>query len=100
VQVSDATPSALMVADVNVFRHEFITLFRYSHSASVHPADMQILEPIDEAQMLYEEDKGTVSLARDVMARLQKLTFAARQSLYAQTYNCRRTMAVPWSHHR
>ncbi|EMD34708.1 hypothetical protein CERSUDRAFT_26676, partial [Gelatoporia subvermispora B] len=79
VQVSDAAPSALMAADVNVFRHEFITLFRYSHSASVHPADMQILEPIDEAQMLYEEDKGTVSLARDVMARLQKLTLAARQ---------------------
>ncbi|OCH91286.1 hypothetical protein OBBRIDRAFT_705544, partial [Obba rivulosa] len=75
---TNTAPSALMVADVNVFRHEFITLFRFSYSASVHPSDMQILEPIDEAQMLYEEDKGTVSLARDVMARLQKLTLAAR----------------------
>ncbi|KAI0634821.1 hypothetical protein C8Q77DRAFT_1025322, partial [Trametes polyzona] len=84
VQVPDvpaqgAMSSALMAADVNVFRHEFITLFRYSHSASVHPADMHILEPIAEHATLYEEDKGTVFLAREVVDRLQKLTFAARR---------------------
>ncbi|KAI0371292.1 hypothetical protein BV20DRAFT_919569, partial [Pilatotrama ljubarskyi] len=83
VQVPDtpaqgAMSSALMTADVNVFRHEFITLFRYSHSATVHPADMHILEPIEDHCTLYEEEKGTVFLARDVMARLQKLTMAAR----------------------
>ena len=72
------TPSALMVADVHVFRHEFITQFRYSHRATVHPADMHILEPIADGATLYEEDKGTVFLARDVMAQLQKLTALAR----------------------
>ncbi|KAH9941142.1 uncharacterized protein BXZ73DRAFT_29092, partial [Epithele typhae] len=70
--------SALMVADVHVFRHEFITQFRFSHRATVHPADMHILEPIADGATLYEEDKGTVFLARDVVARLQKHSMAAR----------------------
>ncbi|KAI0945041.1 hypothetical protein AcV7_001680 [Taiwanofungus camphoratus] len=84
VQVSGPSPgkmsSALMASDVNVFRHEFITQFRYSHSASVHPADMHVLEPIDERCILYEEEKGTVFLARDVMARLQTLTMEVQRA--------------------
>ena len=71
--------SALMAADVHVFRHEFITLFRYSHRATVHPADMHILEPIEDDATLYEEEKGTVFLARDVMTNLQRLTMDARR---------------------
>ena len=71
--------SALMAADVHVFRHEFITQFRYSHRATVHPADMHILEPIADGATLYEEDKGTVFLARDVMSRLQKFAMDARR---------------------
>lgn len=71
--------SALMVADVHVFRHEFITQFRYSHRATVHPADMHILEPIEDHCTLYEEDKGTVFLARDVMTRMQKLSMQTRR---------------------
>ena len=67
-----------MVADVHVFRHEFITQFRFSHRTTVHPADMHILEPIADHSTLYEEDKGTVFLARDVVARLQKHSMAAR----------------------
>ena len=71
--------SALMpVSDVKVFRHEFITIFRYSHSTTVHPADIHVLYPIDERCTLYEEDKGTVFLARDVMAQLQKLNAVSR----------------------
>ncbi|KIP11891.1 hypothetical protein PHLGIDRAFT_52815, partial [Phlebiopsis gigantea 11061_1 CR5-6] len=67
--------SALVpVSDVKVFRHEFITIFRYSHSATVHPADIHVLYPIDARCTLYEEDKGTVFLARDAVAQLQKLT--------------------------
>lgn len=66
------------VSDVKVFRHEFITIFRYSHSATVHPADIHVLYPIDDRCTLYEEDKGTVFLARDVMAQLQKLTALSR----------------------
>ena len=66
------------VSDVKVFRHEFITIFRYSHSATVHPADIHVLYPIDGRSTLYEEDKGTVFLARDTMAQLQKLTALSR----------------------
>ena len=75
-----ATSSALMASDVNIFRHEFITIFRYSHSASVNPADMHILEAIEDRAALYEEEKGTVFLARDVVARMQKLAMDARRA--------------------
>ncbi|KAI0646540.1 hypothetical protein C8Q79DRAFT_926476 [Trametes meyenii] len=94
----DAMSSALMAADVAVFRHEFITLFRYSHSATLHPADVHILEPIADACTLYEEDKGTVFLARDVMARLQKLSMAARQHAYAHPHTHSRHHSHPHPH--
>lgn len=78
---SSATSSALMpVSDVKVFRHEFITIFRYSHSTHVHPADIHVLYAIDDRCTLYEEDKGTVFLARDVMAQLQKLIAVSRRA--------------------
>ncbi|GJE86512.1 hypothetical protein PsYK624_025920 [Phanerochaete sordida] len=78
VQLADRPASALVAADVKVFRHEFITIFRYSHSTSVHPADMHVLYALDERCALYEEDKGTVFLAQDAMAQMQKLTARAR----------------------
>ncbi|RPD56998.1 hypothetical protein L227DRAFT_578415 [Lentinus tigrinus ALCF2SS1-6] len=91
--------SALMVADVHVFRHEFITQFRYSHCATVHPADMHILEPIEDHSTLYEEEKGTVFLARDVMTRMQKLSMQARRPvpLPAQRYHHRPRYSMPAS---
>ena len=45
-----------------------------------HGADMHILEPIDEAHTLYEEDKGIVFLARELMARLQKLSLGSQRA--------------------
>lgn len=78
VQLADSPASALVATDVKVFRHEFITIFRYSHSTTVHPADMHVLYPLDDRCALYEEDKGTVFLAKDAMAHMQKLTALAR----------------------
>lgn len=89
-----AMSSALMASDVRVFRHEFITIFRYSHSATVHPADIHVLEPVDERGTVYEEEKGTVFLARDVMDRLQKLIAGSRPSMrrYPGARPCRVNM--------
>ena len=70
-----------MVSDVRIFRHEFITIFRYSHSATVHPADIHILSLIDSRCTLYEEDKGTVFLARDVTAQMQRLMMASKGAM-------------------
>ncbi|KZT68386.1 hypothetical protein DAEQUDRAFT_727957 [Daedalea quercina L-15889] len=84
VQVSHAyqgsMASALVPSDVHIFRHEFITQFRFSHSAALHPADIHIIEPIDEEHTLYEEEKGIVFLARELMARLQKLTVDSQRA--------------------
>jgi hypothetical protein len=66
--------SALSAIEVQIYAHEFITIFRYSHPAVLHPSDIRILEWLDEQSVLDEEDKGTVFLARDVMERLRRLT--------------------------
>jgi hypothetical protein len=75
VQASYATPaSALTAVDVKVFRHEFISIFRFSEFRTLHPSDICILEPIDDRLTRYEEDNETVFLARNVMERMRKLT--------------------------
>ena len=65
-----------MVVDVRVFRHEFITIFRYSHSTTVHPSDIQVLEVLDEHSAAYDEEKDTAFLPRDVMDRMQKMSMS------------------------
>jgi len=74
----ETVSSALAAVDPKIFRHEFITIFRFSHCDSLHPTDVVVLEQIDDASTRYEEDSGTVFLARDVMERLQKITLAER----------------------
>jgi hypothetical protein len=66
--------------DVNIFRHEFITIFRFAESATLHPADFQVVEPIDDALVRYEEENDTVFLAKGLMERLRKLTADPRKS--------------------
>ncbi|KAF8067505.1 hypothetical protein FPV67DRAFT_1492310 [Lyophyllum atratum] len=75
VQVSLDTPtSALTTVDVKIFRHEFITIFRLSETKTLHPADISIIEPINEFHTRYEEENETVFLARELMGRLQKMS--------------------------
>ncbi|KAJ2915847.1 hypothetical protein MD484_g4572, partial [Candolleomyces efflorescens] len=81
VQMSGATtPSPFTPMDVNIFRHEFITIFRFAESATLHPADFQVIEPIDDSLVRYEEENDTVFLAKGLMERLRKLTADPRKS--------------------
>ncbi|KAJ7512394.1 hypothetical protein B0H11DRAFT_1660116, partial [Mycena galericulata] len=78
VQVSLATPtSALTAVDVKIFRHEFIHIFRYLECKTLHPADVHIIELIDDHHKTYEEENDTVFLAKAVMERISKLTSRA-----------------------
>jgi hypothetical protein len=70
-----------MAVDVKIFRHELATVFRLSRRMSVHPSDIQILEHIDGAATLYEEENETVFLARDVVQRLCKMTTPMRMAV-------------------
>ncbi|KAJ6469375.1 hypothetical protein C8R45DRAFT_875434 [Mycena sanguinolenta] len=75
VQVSLATPaSALSTVDVKIFRHEFVHIFRYLECQSLHPADVQIIELIEDHHKTYEEENDTVFLAKNVLERISKLT--------------------------
>jgi hypothetical protein len=73
----ESISQALTSMDVRVFRHEFITIFRFSHCDSLHPSDVHILEHIDDAATLYEEENDTVFLAKEVV---QKITSADKRS--------------------
>jgi hypothetical protein len=66
--------SALTAVDVKVFLHEFVTIFRLSATLSLHPSDIQIIEEIDDHLKCYEEENGTVFLAKDAIERMRKLT--------------------------
>jgi len=56
-----------------VFRHEFVSIFRYSHDLRVSPEDIRVLELLDEDRIRYEEESGTVFLAKDLMAQLRRI---------------------------
>ncbi|ESK83558.1 hypothetical protein Moror_12089 [Moniliophthora roreri MCA 2997] len=75
VQVSSSTPiGALTTIDVKIFRHEFITIFRLLETKTIHPADIYILETIDDRSKCYEEEKEMVFLSKDVVERMRKLS--------------------------
>ena len=71
-------------ASTNLYRMGTIA-HNASFNATVHPADITILEPIDARLTRYEEESGTVFLARDLMERLQKMTMALRRRSFQQT---------------
>ncbi|KAG2358501.1 hypothetical protein BDR07DRAFT_1417592 [Suillus spraguei] len=54
---------------VIVFRHEFVSIFRYSHNLCVSPEDIH--------RIRYEEDNGTVFLAKDLMTQLRRMIDAS-----------------------
>jgi hypothetical protein len=51
---------------------------------TIHPNDIHILEPIDDQWIRYEEDNGTVFMAKDVMERLRKNFMGRRFSVQGQ----------------
>jgi len=82
--VSRSSATSLTSVDVKVFRHEFISIFRYDGTRSFHPADLRILEVIDSNSTRYEEENETVFLSRDVMDRISKLSDPRRSMMMMQ----------------
>lgn len=70
-------PSGTHFLDVDIFRHEFASIFRYSHSAHIHPQELRILESLADHAVRYEPDNGTVFLAKDLMAQLKRILDAS-----------------------
>ncbi|KAG0707990.1 hypothetical protein DFH29DRAFT_1075958 [Suillus ampliporus] len=60
-----------------VFRHEFVSIFQYSHDLRVSPEDIRVLALLDGDRIRYEEDNGTVFLAKDLMAQLRRIIDAS-----------------------
>jgi hypothetical protein len=66
--------SALTTVDAKVFRHEFTTIFRLSEINTFHPADISIIEAIEDYHVRYEEENETVFVARELLDRMRKMT--------------------------
>ncbi|EGO29204.1 hypothetical protein SERLADRAFT_456646 [Serpula lacrymans var. lacrymans S7.9] len=73
VQFTNVSPFSPTIS-VNIFRHEFITIFRYSHSTCAAQASVRIFQVLDARGIRYEEDSGTVFLAKDLVERLRWIT--------------------------
>ncbi|KAH7882406.1 hypothetical protein F5I97DRAFT_1817100 [Phlebopus sp. FC_14] len=69
------TPPSFL--DIPIFRHEFVSIFRYSHSAHVHSTEVRVLEPLDTHAVRYEQDSGTVFVAKDLMSHLRRIMHAS-----------------------
>ncbi|TDL24489.1 hypothetical protein BD410DRAFT_801844 [Rickenella mellea] len=73
VHATSSSPLFMTPVELHIFRHEFGTMFRYSHRATLHPNDIHVLNPIDERHILREET-GVVFVAREVTDQLLKWT--------------------------
>ncbi|EIW76995.1 hypothetical protein CONPUDRAFT_84273 [Coniophora puteana RWD-64-598 SS2] len=72
------TPASAPPIDLSVFRHEFVSIFRYSHRVRVPARDLRVLELLDDPGCLrHEEDSGTVFLAKDLALRLRRMADAS-----------------------
>jgi hypothetical protein len=73
-----AASSALAPLHVRVFAHEFAGVFRFAHVAAVHPAEFALLEALPPGAALADPaGGGAVYVARDVMARVARMTAPA-----------------------
>ncbi|KAF9494796.1 hypothetical protein BDN71DRAFT_1356725, partial [Pleurotus eryngii] len=74
ISLSASPASKVGTTEVKIFRHEFITIFRLSHSITLSSSDLRILEPIDDEVLKYEEEKETVFLAKELVEQLRRMT--------------------------
>ncbi|TFL00929.1 hypothetical protein BDV98DRAFT_593761 [Pterulicium gracile] len=81
--------------ELRIFRHEFITIFRFSHSALVDPAEVRILESIGDKYAMYEEESDTVVLAKDLTERLLSRRAGSSPSSKRYSYGHGRQMYAP-----
>lgn len=72
--------STSVMLDVSIFRHEFVSMWRFSHTVQLYPSEIGTLVAIDTQSVRYEEDSGTIFLAKDLMWRLKGFMNAASQT--------------------
>lgn len=63
--------STSVMLDVSIFRHEFVSMWRYSHTVQIYPSEIGAFVALDTQSVRYEEDSGTIFLAKDLMWRLK-----------------------------
>jgi hypothetical protein len=77
----------MTLIDIKMFKHELATIFRHVQSTTMHPRDVRVIERIGDELVRYEEDRGTVFLAKEIVERLRKLSMAANRAASAEKYS-------------
>lgn len=72
--------------NLSIFRHEFISMWQYSHTAQLLPADFRVLLLLDANAVRYEEDSGIVFLAKHVMSHLKDIMDESTRPKETQRY--------------
>lgn len=73
--------------DVKIFRHDFVTMFRFSEAKTIHPNDIHIIASVGDTQKRYEEETGTVFVTRDLVQAMSRMM---QQSMMANLQQTRR----------
>ncbi|KAF7323527.1 hypothetical protein MKEN_00572400 [Mycena kentingensis (nom. inval.)] len=76
VPATPVAPSALTTLNVKIFRHEFIHIFRFLEARTLHPGELHVIETVPPRAVCVDgdEEDGEVALARDVLARMSRLS--------------------------
>lgn len=72
--------STSVMLNVSIFRHEFVSMWRFSHTVQLYPAEIGAFVALDTQSIRYEEDSGTIFLAKDLMWRLKGFMDATSQT--------------------
>ncbi|KIK18816.1 hypothetical protein PISMIDRAFT_683835 [Pisolithus microcarpus 441] len=72
--------STSVMLDVSIFRHEFVSMWRFSHTVQLYPSEIGAFVALDTQSIRYEEDSGTIFLAKDLMWRLKGFMDATSQT--------------------
>lgn len=72
--------STSVLLDVSIFRHEFVSMWRYSHTVQLYPSEIGAFLALNTHSVRYEEDSGTIFLAKDLMCHLKGFMDASTKS--------------------
>lgn len=78
--------STSVMLDISIFRHEFVSMWRYSHTVQLYPSEIGAFVALDTQSIRYEEDSGTIFLAKDLMWRLKRFMDATSKTKASRSH--------------
>jgi len=91
-------PSAMTLIDIKIFKHELATIFRHIQTTTMHPGDVRVIQRIEDDSVRYEEDSGTVFLAKEIVEQMRKFSMAATRMVSAEKRHSRYHLPMQYAY--